>query len=119
MRCKMDRKKELKRQYLQTFIEPGVLKIENKHNGKMLIYAAKNIKAAMNRIQSELRMGCNRLPIELLKDFQKYGSEGFTFDFLEVITQNKDPFFDYDWKLREIEKKWLDKYKPYGERGYN
>jgi hypothetical protein len=54
---------------------------------------------------------------QLQKDWKELGSEAFTYEVLEK--KEADEVTDKRWELKQMEKQWLEKLQPYGDRGYN
>ena len=114
---KMDRKKELKQQYKQIKTEGGIYQIRNTINQKILVAATPNLKT-LNGRHVELRRGGHRNK-QLQEEWNQFGEDAFVFEVLEVLEEKKEGYFDKADELKKLEKKWLDKLQPYGERGYN
>lgn len=108
-------KKELKRQYSQIKTDAGIYQIRNTVNNKILLVATPNIKS-MNGKLMELQTG-SIMNKKLLKEWQEFGEGSFVFEVLETLEERKD--IDTVDALKNLEKKWLDKLAPCGERGYN
>lgn len=113
----MDRKKELKEQYKQMKTEAGVYQIRNTKNQKVLVEATSNLKT-MNGKLMQLRTGSHKND-QLQEEWEQFGEETFVFEVLEVLEEKEEGFFDKKEELKKLEAKWLEKLKPYGERGYN
>ncbi len=114
----MDKQKrrELLEEYKKIKIYMGVTKITNTTNGKIYIASYPNLKNKWINIQAQLEMG--RHPnLELQKDWKTIGPEAFTFEILEE--KEEDDVTDMKWELKQLEKPWLAKLQPYGEKGYN
>ena len=45
------------------------------------------------------------------------GEDSFTYQVIEEKEVTEDT--DTRWELRQMEKAWLEKLQPYGDRGYN
>lgn len=113
----MDRRKELLDQYKQMKKEAGVYQIRNKTDNKIYVVMTHNLKN-MNGRRFELAMGSLK-NAELQKDWNRLGEDAFAFEVLEVLKEKEDGFFDKKEELKKLERKWLDKLQPYGEKGYN
>ncbi|KMY55364.1 MULTISPECIES: GIY-YIG nuclease family protein [Bacillaceae] len=113
----MDRKKELKQQYKETKIEAGIYQIKNTKNGKVFIGSTRNLKT-LNGKRFELNMGSNTNK-ELQREWKEFGDTAFEFEVLEILKKKETGYFDEKKELEKLEEKWLEKVKPYGERGYN
>ena len=113
----MDRRKELIRLYKEIKIEAGVYQIKNTKNQKAFVVSTPNLKT-MNGKPMMLCGGVHKNK-KLQEEWNKFGEEAFVFEVLEVLKEKEDGYFDKTGELKELEKKWLDKLQPYGERGYN
>lgn len=113
----MDRKTELKQLYKDAETQAGVYQIKNTANQKVLVISTMNLKTINGKkFQLELGSFPNK---ELQKEWNEFGEKAFSIEVLEVLKKEKDEFFDAKDALEELEKKWLDKLKPYGDQGYN
>lgn len=115
--AEMDRRQVLKMQYKETKPQAGVYQIKNVKNGKVLILSSPNLKT-MNGKKFMLQQGTFPNPV-LQKDLEEWGPEAFEFEVLEVLEEKNEPGFQVSDALEKLEEKWLDKVKPYSERGYN
>ncbi len=113
----MERRKELLEQYKQMIKEAGVYQIRNTIDQRVFVTATPDLKN-MNGRRFELNMGGFR-NAELQKDWNRLGEAAFVFEVLEVLEEKEEGFFDKKEELKKLEKKWLDKLEPYGEKGYN
>lgn len=114
----MDRKKELKQLYKEIKTEAGVYQIRNNQNQKILIVTTPNLKTITGR-SLELKSGSYKANTELQQELTKFGPEAFSFEILEVLEEPDEGFFDRGDELKKLEKKWLEKLQPYGEKGYH
>lgn len=114
---KMDRKRELKQQYKEMKTEAGVYQIKNTKNQKLFVAATPNLKTINGKI-TQLRSGGHRNK-QLQEEWNKFGEETFEFKVLEVLEEKEEGFFDRNDELKKLEAKWIEKLKPYGERGYH
>jgi len=110
------RRKELLEQYKQIKTYMGAIKITNTTNGKIFISVYPNLKNKWLTLREQLDMG-RFVNAQLQKDWNELGGEAFTYDVLEEKEVKED--MDVRWELKQMEKKWLEKLQPYGERGYN
>lgn len=113
----MDRK-ELIQQYKSTVRPAGVYQVRNTVNGRVLVGSSLNLDGRRNRFGFEVKTGSIGNNAELNRDWKAFGAEAFVFEVLEEL-EAEDPQHDYRDELAELEKKWLEKLQPYGERGYN
>ncbi|WP_338754541.1 GIY-YIG nuclease family protein [Bacillus sp. FJAT-52991] len=113
----MDRKKQLKQMYKEITVEAGVYQIKNNENGKIFIGSTKNLKTLNGlKLMLETDSHSNK---ELQEEWSQLGKNAFTFEVLEILKKQDDPYFNEKEALSEIEKKWLEQLQPYEERGYN
>ncbi len=113
----IDHRKELIRQYKEIKIEAGVYQIKNTKNQKVFVASTPNLKT-MNGKPMMLRGGVHKNK-KLQEEWNKFGEEAFVFEVLEVLKEKEEGYFDKTGELKKLEKKWLEKLQPYGERGYN
>ena len=113
----MNRRKELVRQYKEMKTEAGVYQIKNTKNQKVFVVSTPNLKT-MNGKPMMLCGGVHKNK-KLQEEWNKFGEEAFVFEVLEVLKEKEESYFDKTGELKKLEKKWLEKLQPYGERGYN
>ena len=110
------RRKELLEQYNEIKIYMGVVQIKNVSNGKIYIASYPNLKNKWLTMQGQLDMG--RHPnLQLQKDWMEFGASSFTYEILEE--KKIDDVSDVRWEMKQMEKPWLEKLQPYGDKGYN
>lgn len=114
----MDRK-ERKFIYKNTPTPMGVYQIRNTANDKVLVGGSLNLDGRRNRFNFELAQGTTSTDREMKRDWERFGASSFVFEVLEQLKPVDDPRHDYKADLADLEKKWLDKLQPYGDRGYN
>ena len=111
-------RKELKREYKQNLRPMGVFQIRNTVNEKVFIGSTLNLPGIFNRYEFQLKMGGH--PNKILQaDWNKFGAENFAFEIIEEVFPRENPDYDYAADLEVLEDLWLEKFEPYGERGYN
>ncbi|SFC85605.1 GIY-YIG catalytic domain-containing protein [Bacillus sp. OV322] len=113
----MDRKKELKQQYKEITIEAGVYQIKNTGNQKIFVGSTRNLKT-LNGVLFSLENGVN-FNKKLQAEWKEFGKNAFTIEVLEVLKKKDVPYYNEKEALGDLEKKWLEKLQPFGERGYN
>ena len=94
----------------------GVICIKNNVSGKIYLDSFPNLKNKWLTIQSQLNMGMHPNS-QLQWDWREMGPEAFTYEVLEE--KDTSDITDVKWELKQMEKSWLKKLEPYGERGYN
>ncbi|GIP40460.1 hypothetical protein J31TS4_37400 [Paenibacillus sp. J31TS4] len=75
-----------------------------------------NLKNKWVTLQAQLDMG-RFANFDLQKDWKSLGPDAFAYDVLEQ--KEADEVADPRWELKQMEKRWLEKLQPYGDRGYN
>jgi hypothetical protein len=116
----MDRRKELIRQYKDNPPPAGVFQIRNKVNGKTYVSSAFSVDGKLNSQRFMLQAG-GHVNKDLQRDFAAQPTEEFAFEVLEYL-KPLDPAaspITVRGELAEMEKRWLEKLRPYGDRGYN
>lgn len=112
-------KKEAKFIYKNTPRAMGVFQIRDTANGRILVGGSLNLDGRKNRFGFEVQNGNISNNAALKRDWDQHGPASFVFEILEQLEPVEDPQHDYRDELAELEKKWLEKLQPYGERGYN
>lgn len=112
----MDRK-ELKRQAMENKTEGGVFVVRNNRNDKVFVDTTPNFKT-INGQQFTLGMGMHKNKL-LQQEWNEFGQGAFTFEVLEVLEVEDNPYFNQRDALKKLKQKWLDQLQPYGDRGYN
>ncbi|GFO58383.1 hypothetical protein GMST_07080 [Geomonas silvestris] len=112
------KRSEVKRVYKQTSTQPGVYQIRNKANGKLFIDSSTNLEGARNSRLFQLKMGSVVFNEALKQELQQFGAENFDFEVLEVL-KPVQPGEQEGRLLADLELRWLEKLRPFGERGYN
>lgn len=114
----MKSKKELKNEYKQKKFKIGVFQIRNTINNKIFIESSTDLIAIWNRQKFQLNMG-NHPNSELQKDWIKFGGDKFNYEILEEIKQKEGILKNYDKKVKELEKMYIEELNPFEKRGYN
>ncbi len=109
-------KKALKLNYLQTLRPMGIFAVRNLATEKMFIGQSENLDGIFNRIKFQLNAGCHNQK-DLQADWNESGSEKFEFEVLEELEIREN--LEIKKELEFLEDLWLEKYKPFGENGYN
>lgn len=114
----MTDKKELKKKYKQTSLPMGIFIIKNSANGKIFIGKSKNLPGKLNSIKFQLKWGSS-INKELQNDYNKFGSDSFGFETLDLLKPKETGEQDYNDELKVLEEMWLEKLQPFGQKGYN
>ena len=114
----MDQKAILKRAYKENPPLPGIYRITNNANGKILIGSGMDVQGKMNSQRAQLRMGSHR-NVELQQHWMRFGADQFVFEIIDYLTPSPDSPQDTRKDLEALERLWLAKLQPFGLRGYN
>lgn len=110
----MDRKKELKEQYMNTKLSMGVIVIKCKKNGKLFLRSASNLTGIMNSIRFQLKTGAFKSE-ELQREWNEYGPEEFEIEILDTLDHDKDGSkTNYSEDLELLMTEWHEKLSSEG-----
>jgi hypothetical protein len=113
----MDRK-ELIRRYKETRRPIGIFRVQNTLADKSFVGASLDLPSMLNRQRFQLVHGSH--PNHALQqDWNRLGPEAFAFEVLDTLEPPERSDWDPSDDLAVLEQLWLDKLRPYGERGYN
>lgn len=114
----MKTRQELAREYKERVKPAGVFQVRNLANGKVLLGSSLNLEGPLNSHKFMLKIGRHRNEA-LQREWDRYGEKNFVFEVLEVVKVKDDPEFRVATELALLEEAWMEKLKPFGERGYN
>lgn len=114
----MKSRQDIKREYKERTKPAGVFQVRNTTNGKVLLGSSLNLEGPLNSHKFMLSIGSHRNEA-LQKEWNEYGAERFVFEVLEEVKVKDDPNFNVEDELTLLEQIWLEKLRPFGERGYN
>ena len=109
-------KKRLKRDYQQTPRAIGVILIRNNLNDKVFLAAGVDLHGLINRHKFQLTNGSHANK-QLQADWNELGSYNFAFEIVDESRPGAEA--DPGAEVETLEKLWLEKLQPFGERGYN
>lgn len=115
----MMNRKEAIREYKKAIQPMGVVQVRNIRNGRVYLTASANTAGTINSIRFQLRMGTFLPSPGLAKDWKELGEQGFVIEVIDELKPVEDPAYDYRDDLKALEAMWLEKLKPYGEKGYH
>ena len=111
-------RKNIRLEYKQSLRPMGVFQIRNTINEKVFIGSTLNLDGIFNKNKFQLDAGIH--PCRTLQtDWKELGAENFAFEILEEVFPRENPKYDYAADLEVLEDLWLEKFEPYGEKGYN
>ena len=111
-------KKRLKKDYQQTPRAIGVFLIRNNLNDKVFLAAGIDLRGLINRHKFQLKNGSHPNK-QLQADWNGSGSNNFAFEIVDELSPRAGDEIDYRAEVAFLEQLWLEKLKPFGERGYN
>jgi len=111
-------RRELTEEYKQNPPAMGVFQIRHLSSGRIFVVPARNLRGIMNSHRFQLRFGSH--PNRMLQaDWNSDTSSAFAFEVLDELAALDRPEKDAGADLSALEALWLDKLKPYDDRGYN
>ena len=114
----MNRKKIIK-EYKDSIRPMGIVQVRNIRNNRIYLTASANTAGTINSIRFQLKMG-NFLPSPALAhEWKEMGELSFVIEVTDELKPVDDPAYDYKDDLKALEAMWLEKLKPFGERGYH
>jgi hypothetical protein len=115
-----DRRKQLLRQYKDNPPLAGVYQIRNLVNGKVYVSSAPSVNGKLNS-QRFMLQADGHVNRALQADWAAQKPEDFVLGVLEYLKPSSPDIspMTVRQELAELEKRWLDKIQPYGDRGYN
>ena len=96
----------------------GVFLIRNTTNDKVFLAGGVDLNGLMNRHRYQLSKG-SHVNRQLQADWNELGSDKFEFEILEQLEPGRDSTFDSRKELTFMERMWLERLSPFGDRGYN
>ena len=114
----MSERTDMKRSYKENPPPAGIYRITNRVNGKVFIGKGMNVQGKLNGQIAQLKWGShpNRA---LQEDWNQLGGDQFDSEVIDHLQMLSDQPGSLASELAALEQLWLDKLKPYGERGYN
>lgn len=115
-----ERRKELIRHYKDNPPRAGVFQIRNLVSGKVFVTSAPSVDGKLNTQRFMLLAG-GHVNKALQTDWSRQKPEDFAFEVLEYLKPSSPDASPLTIRaeLAELEKRWLEKIRPYGDRGYN
>ena len=113
----MDRRERIK-EYKKSIQPMGVVQVRNIRNNRVYLTSSVNTPGTINSIRFQLKMGTFLPSPGLAKDWKELGEQDFVIEVLDELKPLDDPAHDYRADLKALEEMWMEKLKPFGERGY-
>lgn len=111
-------RKQIKQDYKSTPKPMGVFLIRNLVSDKVFLGIGLDLPGIINRHKFQLFRGIHQ-NTRLQNDWNELGSRNFAFEILDQLGHPEGHSSDYQDDLKSLEKLWLEKLQPYGDRGYN
>ena len=115
----MKDRREMIREYKKSIRPMGIVQVRNIRNDRVYLTASANTAATINSIRFQLKMGAFLPSASLAQDWMELGEENFVIEVLDELKAVDDPKYDYQDDLKALEAMWMEKLKPFGERGYH
>jgi len=115
----MINRKEAVKEYKKTIQPMGIVQVRNLKNNRAFLMASANTPGTINSIRFQLKMGTFLPSPELAKDWSELGEKNFVIEVLDELKPIDDPGHDYREDLKELERMWMEKLKPFGTQGYH
>jgi nitrate/nitrite-specific signal transduction histidine kinase len=112
-------RREMIKGYKNSLRPMGIVQVKNIRNNRIYLAASVNTTGKINSIRFQLKMGTFLPSAGLAQDWKELGEESFVVEVLDELKPVDDPAYDYRDDLKALETMWLEKLKPYGERGYH
>ena len=113
------KRKELIKEYKNSLRPMGIVQVRNLRDNRVYITASANTPGTINSIRFQLKTGAFLPSPGLAKDWKELGEENFAVEVLDTLKPVDDPACDYRDDLKALEAMWMEKLKPFGERGYH
>ena len=113
-----ERKRRLKKEYLQSRRAMGVFLIRNIVNDKIYVGVGLDLEGIINSHKFQLTAGVHQNR-RLQSDWDALGGANFTFEILDQLEPRADAEDGGRKDLAFLEELWLERLQPFGARGYN
>ena len=112
-------RRELKRQYKESYRPTGVFRLRNRESGRLLLGSSVNLPATWNKLRMQLATGSYLMHPELQREWKELGEEAFEFEVLEELDPPDTPGWNPTDDLEALLALWMEQLQPYGEKGYH
>jgi len=97
----------IRREYKERTKQPGVFRVVNAKNGRVLLGSGLDLRGPLNRVAFELDMAmCWNA--DMKQDLETHGRDSFLIEVLEKVQLSDDPDFDPENELETLEQKYLE-----------
>ncbi len=97
--------------------QAGVYQIRHVVSGRVLVEATANLRS-LNGVRMFLARGAHS-NARLRADLGVHGADAFVVEVLEVLEEPEEGLAFRKDALKRLEAAWLERLRPYGDRGYN
>ena len=105
-----DKKREIVSEYKQRKTAGGVYKVTNTESGRYMLKAEVDLQSFQNRFNFSKKINSCLHP-KMQKDFNQYGAEAFTLEFLEETVKKEDESdMGFRDRLKRMEEVWAEKF---------
>lgn len=94
--------------YKERKVEAGIYAVRCAATGQLWLGSAPDLSTIQNRIWFTLRQGSNSHR-SLQEAWAAHGSEAFTFEVVERLTDDDDPSYIRNAALKGLHAKWIEK----------
>ncbi|OWW22279.1 hypothetical protein AYR66_25045 [Noviherbaspirillum denitrificans] len=88
----------------------GIYIVRDKETGQVLVASSRDVHAAINRAQFELRLRSHTNKA-LQAAWNQGGPERFDFEIVDLLKEKDDPDFDYASELRALEQLYREEFQ--------
>ena len=94
-------RRRLAREARDAFPPMGIYAVRDAASGIVRLASSRNVHAAINRVQFELRLGCHK--DRAFQSEWAHDPARFSFEVVELVKERSDPDFDYAAELELLE----------------
>jgi hypothetical protein len=87
-------------------------------NEKVFLGSGLDLPGVMNRHRFQLTRGIHQ-NLSLQTDWNRLGADNFAFEILDQLEAFEGSEYDYRGDLFSLQSLWLERLKPFDDRGYN
>lgn len=106
-------RREMIRRARDAFPPMGIYIVRDKETGRVLVASSRDVHAAINRAQFELRLRSHANKA-LQAAWNQGGPGRFDFEIIDLLKERDDPDFDYAAELRALEQLYREEFQQPG-----